>query len=129
MVYKVCYNLPIFIARCVTVDSSPTWLTVTLPTRRMTSSTVLTSTIIPTIQKIILMIIHIALCFKQNINHRHKRYFIIDQQIGLHLVQYNECLSTPHSLQCNSNNFLIQGSQPITIKGMYFSQSRSPYTP
>ena len=55
-----------------------------------------------------------------------KRYFIIDQKIARHFVQYNESLSTFPFLLCNSNNKpfrSIQGSQLITIKNRDFSQS------
>ena len=48
-----------------------------------------------------------------------KRYFIIDQQIAWHFVHYSEYLYRHPSFLFKSNNypFLIQGSQPITIKG------------
>ena len=33
-----------------------------------------------------------------------KRYFMIDQQIARHFLQYSDCLSNPPSLLFNSNN-------------------------
>ena len=36
--------------------------------------------------------------------HVYKRYFIIDQQIVRHFVQFSESLPNPPSLICNSNN-------------------------
>ena len=61
-------------------------------------------------------------------DHMSKIYFIIDQQIARHFVHYSECLDNPPSLLSNSNSFLLQGSQPITIKGWDFSQSGIPLT-
>ena len=39
-----------------------------------------------------------------SLNDFDKKYFIIDQQIARHFLQYNECLSNPPSLLSNSNN-------------------------
>ena len=57
-------------------------------------------------------VLYLYLCFG-------KRYFILDQQIARHFVQYSGCLYTPSPIMQlkKLTPFLLQGSQPITIKG------------
>ena len=58
---------------------------------------------------------------QQNIN---KRYFIIDQQIARHFVQYSEFLSNPLPFYAEQiiDPFLNHGSQTFWIEGRDFSQ-------
>ena len=47
-----------------------------------------------------------------------KIYFIIEQQIARHFVQYSEFLSNPPQIL---KPFIIQRPHPITIKGRYLA--------
>ena len=61
----------------------------------------------------------------------YKKYFIIDQQMALFLSTTVNVFQTPSPFYSThiTNPFLIQESQPITIKCRDFSQSWNPYTP
>ena len=55
------------------------------------------------------------------------RYFVIDQQIARHFVQYSESISKPPftSMQLESSTlFLIQGYQSITLKDRNFANRK-----
>jgi hypothetical protein len=54
-----------------------------------------------------------------------KRDFIIEKQIAMHFVQYSKFISNLllfHAIQI-TNPLMIQGSDPIMIKGRDYSQS------
>ena len=62
---------------------------------------------------------------------RNKRYFMIDQQISRHFVLYSEYLYHPLPFYAIKiiTLLLLQGTQPIKIRGWEFSQSENPYAP
>ena len=56
-----------------------------------------------------------------------EKYFMIDQQIArITMKVFTNTL--PFYTTQIITFFLLQGSQPITIKGLDFSQSENPYT-
>ena len=57
------------------------------------------------------------------------RYFIIDQQIARHFLQYSECLLNHPSLLWNSKWLTHFLYSRITIKGRDFSKSWNNHTP
>ena len=62
-----------------------------------------------------------------------KKYYISKNKVhntAYHFMHYSECLSIPILFYGTPiiNPFLIQGSQPIMIKGRDFSQWWNPYT-